>query len=92
MERYYKQIEDGYLVAIGTGPGNEEITKEEYDHILSMIRSCPAAEQGYMYRLEADLTWELTEAPVIPEEEAEATEEDYISALAELGVIAYEES
>lgn len=61
--RYCKTIEDGYLTAIGTGPGGEEITQEEYDHILAIIRSCPAAEAGYMYRLKANLTWELVPAP-----------------------------
>lgn len=91
MIRYNKQIEDGYLTAIGTGAGGEEITKEEYDEILSVIRSCPADEAGYMYRLRADLTWELTQAPMIEEDDAEATEEDYIAALEELGVTVNEE-
>lgn len=91
MTRYYKNIENGILTAIGTGFGGEEITKEEYDEILGVIRSCPDAEAGYMYRLRADLTWELTEAPVIPQDDAEATQEDYVAALEELGVTVNEE-
>ena len=38
--RYNKQFDDtGKLIAIGTGAGGEEITKEEYDHLLSEIRA-----------------------------------------------------
>lgn len=92
MERYYKNIENGYLIAIGTGPGGEEITKEEYDEILGVIRSRPQAENGYIYRLKADLSWTLEEAPAIPEEDTEATEDDYIAALEELGVTVDEEN
>ena len=37
--RYYKQLdESGALVAIGTGPGNTEITEAEYNTLLSEIR------------------------------------------------------
>lgn len=92
MERYYKNIEDGYLTTIGTGAGGEEISKEEYEHILSIIRSRPTAEPGYMYWLKEDLSWELTEAPFIEEDDAESTEDDYIAALEELGVTVDEEN
>lgn len=87
--RYYKKLENDYLYAIGTGPGGEEITREEYENIVSIIRNRPTADAGYQYRLKADLTWELTEAPAL--EDAEATQEDYIAALAELGVSVNEE-
>ena len=64
MERYFKIIEDGYIVAVMTGKAGEtEITKEEYDEILSLIRTAPKAATGYRYRLKADLTWELAELP-----------------------------
>ena len=66
MEKYYKKIAGDYIAAIGTGIGDTEITQEEYDHILSVIRSCPVAEPGYMYKLKTDLTWELVEAPEVP--------------------------
>ena len=37
--RYYKQFdESGKLIAIGTGPGNIEITEAEYNALLSEIR------------------------------------------------------
>ena len=37
--RYYKQLdESGALVAIGTGPGNTEITEAEYNALLAEIR------------------------------------------------------
>lgn len=88
--KYYKNIESGYVTAIGTGVGDVDITQEEYENILSVIRNRPAPEVGYDYRLRTDLTWELVEAPVM-EDDAEATEEDYLAALAELGVSVNEE-
>ena len=37
--RYYKQFdESGKLIAIGTGPGNIEITEAEYNALLAEIR------------------------------------------------------
>lgn len=61
--RYYKTINGDYLLTIGTGAGGEEITQEEYEHILSVIRNRPIPEEGFDYRLKADLTWELVELP-----------------------------
>ena len=83
--KYYKNIDGDYITAIGTGIGDEEITQEEYENILSVIRSRPMPKTGYDYKLKADLTWELVEAPIV-EDDAEATETDYLEALAELGV------
>jgi hypothetical protein len=64
----------------------KEITKAEYNEILSMLRNRPTAPEGYGYRLTADLVWELYELP--PEEvtDEEATAEDYEAALGEMGV------
>ena len=37
--RYYKRLNaSGTLLAIGTGPGGEEITEAEYNDLLAMIR------------------------------------------------------
>ena len=36
--RYYKQISDGTIISIGTGPGGTEITEAEYNALLSEIR------------------------------------------------------
>ena len=38
MMRYYAQYNDNKLLAIGTGPGGVEITKDEYDRLLTEIR------------------------------------------------------
>lgn len=83
--RYYKQINENYIIAIGAGYGGEEITKEEYDTIMSVIQNRPHAE-GKGYHLRTDLTWEEYDLPPQPPEEEEATEEDFINALEELGV------
>ena len=73
--RYYKIIEDGYLTAIGTGVGGVEITEEEHNSLLTHIRNCPTAEEGYGYRLKEDLTWELYELPIIPENDEISSDE-----------------
>ena len=64
--RYYKNISDNYILAIGTGCGNDEISEQEYNEIMSVIRSCPN-EEGKGYRLKADLTWEEYDLPTVPE-------------------------
>ena len=85
--RYYNTIIDGYLVAIGTGTGGEEITESEYNELLSIIHNRPTPQNGYNYKLKADtLTWELVELPPIDDTDDEATESDYITALQDLGV------
>lgn len=64
--RYYKQISQGYLLSIGTGSGETEITETEYNSILSAIQARPTSEtQGY--RLRTDLTWEAYDLPPEPE-------------------------
>ena len=89
MEKYFRVIEEDYIVLIGTGSGDDEISKEEYETILSVIHNRPTADPGYTYKLRTDLTWELWEVPVVEVDE-EATEADYLAALAALGVMASE--
>lgn len=68
MEKYYKNIDGEYLTSISTGSGAEEITQEEYEHILSVVRNRPIPEAGYDYKLRTDLTWELVALPPEPED------------------------
>jgi hypothetical protein len=71
---YYKIITDGYIMVVGTGNGGISITKEEYESLISHIHNRPEAEEGYDYRLKEDLTWELYELPIVPEEEISSDE------------------
>jgi hypothetical protein len=72
--KHYKNINNGYITSISTGAGQIEITKQEYNKILEVIRNKPIiAENGYDYKLKEDLTWELYELPIIEyDEEQEA--------------------
>ena len=72
--RYYKQIFDDYLQAIGIGDGGDaEITEDEYNKIMTVIQSCPK-EDGKGFRLKTDLTWEAFDIPVVePELPTETT-------------------
>lgn len=80
--RYYKSIIDNYLIAIGTGSGNTEITESEYNQILSIIQNRPQAE-GKGYKLKADLTWEEYDLPP----ESEPSDDDEISDDEALSII-----
>ena len=62
--KYNKQVSNTYLTAIGTGPGGIEITEDEYNAIMDVIRNRPAAE-GKGYRLCTDLTWEEYDIPPV---------------------------
>ena len=80
--RYYKKIEDGYIVAIGTGGGGEEISKEEYDELLALIKAKPTAEEGFDYRLRDDLTWEKYEVPIVEDvDDDEISDEEALSII-----------
>lgn len=61
---FYKQTENGYLIAVGADMGGQAITEEEYNTILSVIRAKPSATETTDYRLREDLTWEAV--PVDP--------------------------
>lgn len=105
MRYYAKHNIDGTLLAIGTGLGGVEITKEEYDALLAEIRE-KAALVNALYngeitiddvpsdwqeeiqrrvdeRIAREAELENTEAT----DSDEATIEDYINALTEVGVI-----
>lgn len=74
--RYYKQIVDGYILAIGTGDGNTEITETEYNEIMDIVQNGPESTDTVDYRLKEDLTWEAFEVePVDPAEEELGAEE-----------------
>lgn len=77
--RYAKHISDEYIVGVGTGNGGTEITREEYDEILTIIAEQPTPREGFGYLLRTDLTWEEYELPPVedpdPVEEAPTTEE-----------------
>lgn len=64
--RYYKNVETDHITAIGIGPGGTEITQEEYNNIMSIIRNRPVPEEGCDYKLKIDLTWELYKLPPEP--------------------------
>lgn len=54
----YKQTEDNILIAIGEskviGENQTEITEEEYNNILSVIRNKPEDTESIIYKLHAD--------------------------------------
>lgn len=73
--QFYKLVEDGYLIAIGTGPGGEEITADEYAEIAAIIAAPPTAPHGYDYRLTDALEWEPYELPPEPDPEGQPVDD-----------------
>ena len=81
LMRYYAQYnESGKLLAIGTGPGGIEITEEEYNRLLTEIRT-KAALVDYLYH------GEITIDDVPPEwqEEIQRRVDERIAAEGEAG-------
>lgn len=79
---YFKIIKDEYILAIGVGTTGATIYEDEYNSILAAIQSCPSAPNGYGYRLKTDLTWELCELPVTPEDtDPELTAEEALDII-----------
>lgn len=82
----FKIVIDGYIAALSNGNGIE-VTESEYNEIERKIRNKPADPDGYAYRLREDnLEWDLVALPDIEPAEDEASTEDYVEALQEMGV------
>ena len=79
--RYYKLIENGYIIAVGTGFGGIEITVDEYTTILKIVQDCPIAEEGYDYNLKEDLTWELVEVPIVEPTDDEISGDELLNMI-----------
>lgn len=84
---FFKNEKNGYIESIcETGYEKDgNLTESEYYEILNAIQNKPVIKNGFDYRLKTDLTWEEYELP--PEEPSEATEQDFLAALEEVGVI-----
>ncbi len=77
--RYYAQYnESGTLLAIGTGPGGTEITEEEYNTLLTMIRE-KAALANQLYNEEIA----IGEVPMEWQEEIQRRVDERTAAEAE---------
>ena len=96
--KYYKRIENGNVTAVGTACGGTEINKAEYDALLAEFQAKHVlAEQLYggligaqdipdKWREEIALRVEMRRAEEAEALAQEATDEDYLAALQELGV------
>ena len=76
--KYYKYINQGYIVCIGTGGMGEEISEAEYNELKAVIDAKPSRRETTDYRLREDLTWEEYELERL--EEPEPTAEDKAEA------------
>lgn len=73
--RYYKELQNGYILTVGYGSlDGIEITEEEYNTLLGLILNKPTAPNGYEYWLTESGEYELHEAEPMPEPEPTADE------------------
>lgn len=82
--RYYKIVQDGYIMIVGTGAGGTEITAEEYASIMAIIVAKPTPPEGYGYKLTTALTWEQYELPPVEDTDPDV---DADAALAEIAEV-----
>lgn len=61
--RYFKSVNNNYIIGVGTGNICTEISEAEYHRITEFFHSKPIAPEGYDYRLKDNLTWECYEQP-----------------------------
>lgn len=80
--RFYKQVSNNYIIAVGTGSGGTEITESEYTEIRSIIQNRPQTD-GKGYRLKTDMTWEAYDLPPEPE----PSDEDELSDAEALNIL-----
>lgn len=82
-----KILDGKYIACVLSGQNVRgiAITDEEYEEIQAIASACPVAEDGFYYRLTTSMEWELVEMPA-EETDPEATEDDYQTALREMGV------
>lgn len=78
--RYYKTIDSGYIIFIGTGNGGAEITEQEYAETLNAIRNKLISQDGFDFRLKTDLTWEEYDLP--PAEPEQLSDEESLTCYA----------
>ena len=74
--RYYKQISDDCIIAIGTGNGGTEITEAEYNALLAEIRE-KAAMVGKLYS--GEIT--IADVPEAWREEIQRRVDEHIAAV-----------
>lgn len=82
--RYYKIINNGYIEGVGIGCGGNEISKEEYINLLSMIKYPPEADEGCYFKLKEDLTREQHVIPVITDENDEISGDELMTIIKEV--------
>lgn len=78
--RYYKDIQNGFIAAIGTGGGGVEITEAEYESIMAVIQNKPARTETTDYHLTESLEWVEYER-IDPPDESEPSAEELVDIL-----------
>lgn len=85
--KYYKNTENGYITSVSTAIGEIEVTEDEYNAIINLIKTKPEDGENYIYMLNATtMRWNKVNVEPIGPVSEDAEEGDFISALEDLGV------
>lgn len=79
--RYYKDVQDGFIAAIGTGGGGVEITEAEYQNIMAVIQNKPQRTETTDHHLTVNLEWVEYERIDPPDDESDASAEEILDIL-----------
>lgn len=71
---YYYKIGSTYAASPVEIVGAEAISRHEYERVKAIVNQKPVHQDGYGYRMTADLTWELYELPQEADPELTAEE------------------
>lgn len=66
--KYYKNLNANCIQSLSVGVGGVEITEDEYNQILDVIKNKPVDVPGYYFKLTVDLQWEKTVREPVTEE------------------------
>lgn len=82
---YYKIVDNGYIMSIGLveEKTNNTISENEYNKILSTIRSKPPATETTDYRLMENLTWKIFEIDP-PDPNPEINDSEFVEMILEV--------
>lgn len=79
--RYHKDVQDGFIVAIGTGGGGDEITEAEYQNIMAVIQNKPQRTETTDHHLTVNLEWVEYERIEPSDDDSEASADEILGIL-----------
>lgn len=78
---FLKIEKDGYILGLAAVDGEGNVSEAEYHALADVIRSMPAAPEGWFCRLTAGMEWQLWEKPEVDESEEELPDAEALTII-----------